>query len=60
MLRIGEIGWIEKDRPASDPGDAVVRPLALASRASDVHTVWEGALGDRHDLILGHEVRAPL
>ena len=55
MLSIGEIGWIEKERPACGPGDAIVRPLALAPCTSDVHTVWEGALGDRHNLILGHE-----
>ncbi len=55
MLKIGEIGWIEKERPSCSPRDAIVRPLALAPCTSDVHTVWEGALGDRHDLILGHE-----
>ena len=35
--------------------DAICRPLAAAVCTSDVHTVWEGAVGDRHDLILGHE-----
>jgi alcohol dehydrogenase (NADP+) len=55
MLKIGEIGWIEKDRPACGPRDAIVRPLALAPCTSDVHTVWEGAIGERHNLILGHE-----
>jgi threonine dehydrogenase-like Zn-dependent dehydrogenase len=55
MLRIGEIGWIEKEKPAYGPRDAVVRPLALAPCTSDVHTVWEGAIGERHNLILGHE-----
>ncbi|MDV2481843.1 NAD(P)-dependent alcohol dehydrogenase [Methanoculleus sp. Wushi-C6] len=55
MLKIGEIGWIEKERPACGPRDAVVRPLALAPCTSDIHTVWEGAIGDRHNLILGHE-----
>ena len=55
MLRIGEIGWIEKDRPACGPLDAICRPLALAPCTSDIHTVWEGAIGDRHDMILGHE-----
>ena len=55
MLRIGEIGWIEKDRPACGPRDAIVKPLALAPCTSDIHTVWEGAIGDRHNLILGHE-----
>jgi len=55
MLEIGEIGWIEKERPACGPRDAIVKPLALAPCTSDVHTVWEGAIGERHDLILGHE-----
>ncbi len=55
MLRIGEVGWVEKSRPVCGPMDAVCRPLAAAVCTSDVHTVWEGAVGDRHDLILGHE-----
>ena len=55
MLRIGEVGWIEKDRPACGPNDAICRPLALAPCTSDVHTVYEGAIGDRHNMILGHE-----
>ena len=55
MLSIGSTGWIEKDRPACGPMDAIVRPLALAPCTSDVHTVWEGAIGDRHNMILGHE-----
>lgn len=55
MLRIGEIGWIEKDKPEIGPRDALVKPLALAPCTSDIHTVWEGAIGDRHNLILGHE-----
>ena len=55
MLRIGATGWIEKERPVCGPLDAIVRPLALSPCTSDVHTVWEGALGDRHNMILGHE-----
>jgi len=55
MLGLGKTGWIEKDRPACGPADAIVRPIALAPCTSDVHTVWEGAIGDRHNLILGHE-----
>lgn len=55
MLGIGKAGWIEKDAPACGPMDAICRPIALAPCTSDVHTVWEGALGDRHDMILGHE-----
>ncbi|GAB6279997.1 MAG: NAD(P)-dependent alcohol dehydrogenase [Thermovirga sp.] len=55
MLGIGRTGWIEKERPACGPLDAICRPIALAPCTSDVHTVWAGALGDRHDMILGHE-----
>ena len=55
MLGIGKTGWIEKERPACGPLDAIVRPIALAPCTSDVHTVWEGALGERTDMILGHE-----
>jgi threonine dehydrogenase-like Zn-dependent dehydrogenase len=55
MLKIGEVGWIEKDKPECGPNDAICRPLAIAICTSDVHTVWEGAVGDRHNMILGHE-----
>jgi len=55
MLGINNIGWIEKEVPKVGPYDALCRPLALSPCTSDVHTVWEGALGDRHGLILGHE-----
>ena len=55
MLKIGESGWIEKDRPACGPMDAICKPLAVAICTSDVHTLWEGAIGDRHNMILGHE-----
>ncbi len=55
MLGINKIGWIEKDVPACGPMDAICQPLALSPCTSDIHTVWAGALGDRHDMILGHE-----
>lgn len=55
MLSIGKTGWIDKAAPDCGPMDALVRPIALAPCSSDVHTVWAGALGDRHDMILGHE-----
>ena len=55
MLKIGEVGWIEKERPVCGPMDAICRPLAIAICTSDVHTVWEGAVGERHNMILGHE-----
>lgn len=30
MLRIGETGWIEKERPTCGPNDAIIQPLALS------------------------------
>ena len=55
MLKIGEAGWITKDSPQCGPLDALVRPLVVAPCTSDIHNVWEGAVGERHDMILGHE-----
>ena len=55
MLGIGKTGWIEKDVPACGPLDAIVKPVAVSPCTSDVHTVWEGAIGERSDMILGHE-----
>jgi len=55
MLKIGEVGWIEKEVPECGPLDAICKPLAIAICTSDVHTVYEGAVGDRHNMILGHE-----
>ncbi len=56
MIGLGKTGWIEKDIPKCGPLDAICRPIAVAPCTSDVHTVWEGAIGERTDLILGHEV----
>lgn len=55
MLGIGKTGWIEKEKPDCGPLDAIVKPIAVSPCTSDVHTVWEGALGERRDMILGHE-----
>lgn len=55
MLKIGESGWIEKERPVCGPLDAICRPIAVAICSSDVHTLWSGAIGERHNMILGHE-----
>lgn len=55
MLKIGETGWIEKERPKCGPLDAICRPIALAPCTSDIHTVFSGALGERKNMILGHE-----
>ena len=55
MLGIGKTGWIEKAEPNCGPLDAIVKPIAVSPCTSDVHTVWEGAIGERSDMILGHE-----
>lgn len=55
MLGVGKTGWIEKDAPNCGPMDAIVKPLAVSPCTSDIHTVWEGAIGERSDMILGHE-----
>ncbi|NOW04548.1 NAD(P)-dependent alcohol dehydrogenase [Clostridium beijerinckii] len=55
MLGINKLGWIEKERPVAGSYDAIVHPLAVSPCTSDIHTVFEGALGDRKNMILGHE-----
>jgi threonine dehydrogenase-like Zn-dependent dehydrogenase len=55
MLKLNQVGWIEKEKPKCGPMDAIVRPLAVSPCTSDVHTVYEGAIGERENLILGHE-----
>ena len=55
MLGIGKTGWIEKPEPKCGPLDAIVKPIPVSPCTSDVHTVWEGAIGERSDMILGHE-----
>lgn len=39
MIKIGQLGWIEKERPACGPLDAICKPLAVAICTSDVHTL---------------------
>ena len=46
---------MEKRKPGAGPLDAVCRPLAVSACTSDVHTLFEGALGERENLTLGHE-----
>ena len=55
MNRIGQVGIIDKDRPKCGPLDAILRPTKGLVCTSDVHTV-HGAIGEREDLTLGHEV----
>ncbi len=55
MKGIGAVGIIEKERPEAGPSDAIVRPTKGLVCTSDIHTV-HGAIGEREDLTLGHEV----
>jgi len=55
MKRIGEVGLIDKPKPEAGPNDAILRPTKGLICTSDVHTVG-GAIGEREDLTLGHEV----
>ncbi|MDO4903699.1 MAG: NAD(P)-dependent alcohol dehydrogenase [Limosilactobacillus sp.] len=55
MIGPNETGFIEKDDPKIGPRDALIKPLAVAPCTSDIHTVYEDAIGPRHNLILGHE-----
>jgi threonine dehydrogenase-like Zn-dependent dehydrogenase len=54
MKRIGEVGVMEKPIPEPGPNDAVIRTTAALICTSDAHTV-AGAIGERHDITLGHE-----
>lgn len=55
MIEIGKAGWIEKEKPTAGPYDAIIKPLAVSPCTSDIHTVFEGAIGNRKNMILGHE-----
>ncbi|WZL73282.1 NAD(P)-dependent alcohol dehydrogenase [Clostridiaceae bacterium 35-E11] len=55
MLQINKTGWIEKEKPKAGIYDAIVRPIAVSPCTSDIHTVFEGAIGERSNMILGHE-----
>ncbi|HEX7253008.1 MAG TPA: NAD(P)-dependent alcohol dehydrogenase [Thermoanaerobaculia bacterium] len=54
MRGVGKVGLMEKEIPEIGPDDALVRTTAALICTSDVHTV-AGAIGERHDLTLGHE-----
>ena len=55
MKSQGKVGFMEKlVPPAPGPNDAIVKTTCALICTSDAHTV-EGAIGERHDLTLGHE-----
>lgn len=55
MQGIGSTALVEKDRPKPGPTDAILSPTVGLICTSDCHTV-HGAIGDRDNLTLGHEV----
>jgi threonine dehydrogenase-like Zn-dependent dehydrogenase len=55
MRSIGETGFVEKEKPTPGPTDAIIEPTRALVCTSDVHTV-HGAIGEREDITLGHEV----
>lgn len=54
MLGVNTPGWMEKERPACGPLDAVLKPRLVAPCSSDTHSMHGGA-GPKTNLILGHE-----
>ena len=54
MLEIGKVAVLDKPIPEPGPNDAIIRTTAALICTSDSHTV-RGAIGDRHNLTLGHE-----
>ena len=55
MKRVGEVGVMEKAVPDPGPNDAIVKTTAALICTSDTHTA-AGAIGERTNLTLGHEV----
>jgi isopropanol dehydrogenase (NADP+) len=54
MRSVGKVAVMDKPIPEPGPNDAIVRTTAALICTSDCHTV-RGAIGERHDLTLGHE-----
>ena len=46
---------IKIDKEAVGPNDALIRPTVMSPCTSVIYTVLSGALGDRTDMVLGHE-----
>jgi threonine dehydrogenase-like Zn-dependent dehydrogenase len=55
MLRVGQVGWINAEKPKIGPFDAIVRPLAVAPSTEDVDMAFKGVIGEQGPVILGHE-----
>ena len=58
LVKQGELKMVERERPAPEPDQVVVRVTAVGVCGSDVHYFHEGRIGDfvvEAPLILGHE-----
>ncbi|MCR5482003.1 MAG: zinc-binding dehydrogenase [Clostridia bacterium] len=54
MVKVGEVAWLEHEKPVAGPLDAILRPLYVAPCSSDTH-MSHGGSGPAEDVILGHE-----
>ena len=54
MIKVGQAGWLEKEKPVAWPYDAIIKPIAVAPCSSDTHAM-HGGTGEMNNVILGHE-----
>jgi threonine dehydrogenase-like Zn-dependent dehydrogenase len=54
MKAVEKASWLEKEKPAAGPLDAIIRPIIVAPCTSDTH-ILHGGSGPKENLILGHE-----
>lgn len=54
MQGLGKVEFVDKPIPEPGPNDAIVKTTRALVCTSDVQTL-KGAIGDRHNLTLGHE-----
>lgn len=52
MIKKGQAGWLEKEKPVVGPLDAIIKPKIVAPCSSDTHTMHSS---EHQNLILGHE-----
>lgn len=55
LIEPGKVGWYDAPEPVITPYGAILRPVAVATCSSDVHTVYGGGSRKAPNLILGHE-----
>ena len=54
MIKVGQAGWLEKEKPVAGAFDAIIKPIAVAPCSSDTHAM-HGGIGEMNNVILGHE-----